>query len=176
MKSLRVLICFIALILHLPSCDAPVQEISENQNKGYKKSFVETNQYMRERHREQIMAFLERVGWEMTETSTGLWYMISEAGEGKPVESDKMVYYTYRTRLLNGTFCYASDTTAPKKIVVGKGNIEAGLEEGLLLLREGSKATFIIPPYLAHGNFGDMDKVPGSAILLVDVEVLQVKR
>ncbi|MCA1747293.1 MAG: hypothetical protein LC655_06320 [Bacteroidales bacterium] len=46
----------------------------------------------------------------------------------------------------------------------------------MLLLREGSKARFIIPPYLAHGNFGDMDKVPGSAILLTEVEVLEVKR
>ena len=45
-----------------------------------------------------------------------------------------------------------------------------------MMLREHSKARFIIPPHLAHGNFGDMDKIPGSAVLLVNVEILAVKR
>ncbi len=130
---------------------------------------------MRERNRELIMAFIERVGWNMTETSTGLWYMILDPGGNIPVERNKLVYYAYETRLINGTFCYAADTTAPGKIVVGKGNIEAGLEEGMLLLRNKSKARFIIPPYLAHGNFGDRDKIPGSSILIIDVQILDVK-
>ena len=174
--STSVIICSLFLILILHSCRTPVQEKAVNQNAKYKKSFVETNRYIRERHREQILAFTERVGWEMTETNTGLWYMIIEPGSGLTVQRNKMIYYTYKTRLLNGTICYASDTIEPKKIVVGKGNIEAGLEEGLLLLSKNSKARFIIPPYLAHGNFGDMNKIPGSSILLVEVEVLEVKR
>jgi FKBP-type peptidyl-prolyl cis-trans isomerase len=176
MKSFSSYLCFLSLVTLLNSCQTPVQEKIEDQNVKHKQSFIETNKYIRERHREQILAFTERVGWEMTETPTGLWYIILKQGNGPFVQKDKMIYYQYETRLLNGTICYASDTIEPKKIVVGKGNIEAGLEEGLLLLRENSKARFIIPPYLAHGNFGDMNKVPGSAILLVDVEVLAVKR
>jgi FKBP-type peptidyl-prolyl cis-trans isomerase len=112
----------------------------------------------------------------MTETATGLWYMIEEPGKGNHVLKDKYISYAYTSKLIDGTFCYSVDTINPKKIVVGKGNVEAGLEEGLLLLREGSRAKFIIPPYLAYGNFGDMEKIPGSSILLLEVSVLSVKR
>jgi FKBP-type peptidyl-prolyl cis-trans isomerase FkpA len=176
MKLASIFFSCITFVLLAQSCKAPVQEQEENNNARFKKSFLETNSYIRERHRDQIMAFSERLGWEMNETPTGLWYMITGQGEGAAVQKNKMIYYAYETRLLNGTICYVADTIEPKKVVVGKGNIEAGLEEGLLLLSEGSKARFIIPPYLAHGNFGDMKKVPGSSILLIEVEVLEVKR
>lgn len=176
MKSFSLLIGLLFFMMFLDSCQAPIQEKVVSENNWYKKTFIETNRYIRERHREQIEAFTERVGWDMTETATGLWYMILEKGHAPSVQKSNMIYYSYTTKLLNGTICYSSDTIEPKKIVVGKGNIEAGLEEGLLLLRENSKAIFIIPPYLAHGNFGDMNKIPGSAILLLEVEIVTVKR
>jgi FKBP-type peptidyl-prolyl cis-trans isomerase len=153
-----------------------VQEKVPDTNTVIKNSFVETNKYIRQRNSDYIRAFIDRLGWEMTETPTGLWYMIMEPGKGDRVEKDKFISYSFETRLINGKLCYSADTINPKKIVVGKGNIEAGIEEGLLLLRKGSKARFIIPPYLAHGNFGDMNKIPGSSILLVNVNVLEVKR
>jgi FKBP-type peptidyl-prolyl cis-trans isomerase FkpA len=170
--------CFYILILLLPfkACQSPVQENVQKAEDKQSKAFLETNKYIRERHREHIVAFANRAGWEMTETPTGLWYMIIEQGDGPPVEREMQVIYTFETRLLNGKICYSADTTSPKKIVAGKGNIEAGLEEGLMMLREGSRARFIIPPYLAHGNFGDMNKIPGSSILLTEVHILEVKR
>ena len=164
------------LLLLTQSCNAPVQERSEEVADHVGRTFIETNLYIRVRHREHIMAFINRVGWDMTETSTGLWYMLLERGDGPTVERNKLISYTYETRLITGNICYSADTAAPKTIVTGKGGIEAGLEEGLLLLREGSRARFIIPPYLAHGNFGDGDKIPGSSILITEVEILEVKR
>lgn len=176
MNSAKFYFFLLILVIPLHACQPPVQERIEEADNKAGKAFVATNKYIRERHREHIMAFTSRVGWEMTETPTGLWYMVLEQGNGPPVERGKLVVYTFETRLLNGKLCYSADTTAPKKVVAGKGNIEAGLEEGLLLLREGSRARFIIPPYLAYGNFGDMNKIPGSSILLTEVHVLEVKR
>ncbi len=171
----------IKLILFPPiliafSCKTPVQERSEIVDDHVENTFIETNRYIRERHREHIIAFIDRVGWEMTETSTGLWYEVVEEGDGPLIEPDKLVAYAYETRLITGKICYSADTLNPKRIVTGKGGIEVGLEEGLLLLREGDRARFIIPPYLAHGNFGDGDRVPGSSILLTRVNILEVKR
>lgn len=168
--------CLVLNVLLITACRTPVQEKIENKNESFRRSFLEANQYMRERHREQIVAFTDRVGWEMTETPTGLWYMILEPGEGPGIQKENLITYTYTTRLLNGKICYAADTTEPKKIVVGKGNIEAGLEEGLLLLRKNSKARFLVPPHLAHGNFGDMNCIPGSSVILIEVEILDLKR
>ena len=169
------LILLIGIII-MTACQTPVQERAEMVEDATKQAFIEANKYIRERHREHIMAFAGRVGWEMTETPTGLWYMIMERGDGPAVQKDKVVTYAYETRLLNGKICYSAHTREPKRIVAGKGNIEAGLEEGLLLLREGSRARFIVPPHLAHGNFGDMEQIPGSSVLLIEVHVMGVKR
>ncbi len=166
-------VCTIMLVV---SCKTPVQEQKADEADHLHESFIETNRYMRERNRDHIMAFVNRAGWNMNETPTGLWYEIMEKGEGPRVEKEKFVRYIYTTRLITGKICYRADTTAPKKIVVGKGNIEAGLEEGLLLMREGGRARFMIPPYLAHGNFGDGDCIPGSSVLLIDIEIIEVKR
>lgn len=176
MISLKKYFLFFTVSLLFASCKAPVQERQEDNTAIYKRSFVETNRYIRERNREYIMAFLNRTGWEMTETPTGLWMMILESGDGKVIEKDEVITYSYETRLINGTLCYSADTIKPKKIVVGKGNVEAGLEEGFLKLKEHSKARFILPPYLGHGNFGDGDKIPGSAILIIDVYIMSVNR
>lgn len=177
MRSVLAIIALLVLVsVSTLSCDAPIQKEHEKAPDLVKSALVETNKYLRERHREQIKAFIARAGWEMKETPTGLWVEIFDPGTGVQVSEGKMVRYAYTTRLLNGTICYHADTTEPKSIVVGKGNIESGLEEGLRLLREGSKARFIMPPHLGHGNFGDMQKIPGAAVLIIEVEILSVMR
>ena len=58
--------------------------------------------------------------------------------------------------------------------MVGKGGIESGVEEGLLKMTEGDSATLIIPPHLAHGNFGDRNKIPGNSVVIYKLRVLDV--
>ncbi len=171
-KSCSVLI----FVILLSACKTPVLESIKVESDPYAEPLIEVNSYIKERNRDQIVAFIDRVGWKMTETSTGLWYMILEQGTGNGVQQDNFVVYSYQTRLLNGTYCYGADTINPKTIVIGKGNVEAGIEEGLILLNENCKARFIIPPHLAHGNFGDRDKIPGTSNLIVDIDVLMIRR
>ncbi len=172
-KSYSVLI----IIILLSACKTtPVLERIKEESDPYSEPLLEVNRYIKERNRDQIVAFIDRSGWIMTETSTGLWYMIMEQGSGPLVQEGDFVVYSYKTRLLSGTYCYSADTINPKTIVIGKGNVEAGVEEGLLLLNENSKARFIIPPHLAHGNFGDRDKIPGTSNLIVDINVLMLRR
>ena len=166
----------IAVILLLSSCQTPVQEEVKRGGDLHSKSLLNVNKYMQERNRELIMAFLERTGWEMQESATGLWYMILEEGIGDKAELDNMVVYAFETRLMSGELCYSANTIDPKKIVIGKGGVEAGIEEGLCLLGEGGKARLIVPTYLAHGNFGDRQEIPGGALLLVDLELVGIRK
>jgi FKBP-type peptidyl-prolyl cis-trans isomerase len=176
MNFIKIPALILIVTTMVSSCRPPLQEHAEKHETTVQRSLIATNQYMRERHRDHMKAFSLRAGWDMTETSTGLWFEILEKGTGPAVEKDKLVVYTYETRLLNGTVCYAAGTENPVKIISGKGNIGAGLEEGLRYMREGGKARFLIPPHLAHGNFGDGQCIPGSSVLLITAEVLEVKR
>jgi FKBP-type peptidyl-prolyl cis-trans isomerase len=42
-------------------------------------------------------------------------------------------------------------------------------------MREGECAKLILPNHLAHGLVGDLEQIPPLAILLVDVELIELQ-
>lgn len=52
--------------------------------------------------------------------------------------------------------------------------MEAGLEEGILMLRTGDKARFILPPHLAYGLFGDEEKILPRSTIVYEVKVIEI--
>ena len=162
-------------MLILIACDPPVQEFRKPAPDTVTEQFVKANQYMQRRHQDHISAFVERVGWKAKTTPTGLWIVIEKAGIGPRINENDRVTYSFSSSLLDGTPCYEASDNHPKQIVVGKGGIEAGVEEGLQYLRPGSKAIFLIPPHLGHGNFGDRDKIPGNSVLICRIDIKEVQ-
>jgi FKBP-type peptidyl-prolyl cis-trans isomerase len=39
-------------------------------------------------------------------------------------------------------------------------------------MRKGEKALFILPPHLAHGLIGDMNKIPPLTTVVYDIELI----
>jgi len=50
-----------------------------------------------------------------------------------------------------------------------------GFSEGLMLMKEGGKATLLIPSNLAYGQQGSYPVIAGFTPLLFDVELIRVK-
>jgi len=168
-----ILVFMIALLL--TACDPPVQELAESGNSQVSEQFIRVNQYMQQRHQDHISAFLERVGWEAEQTSSGLWIVVEKPGEGRRIEENTRVSYAFTSTLLDGTPCYEARSDHPKVITLGKGGVESGVEQGLIRLSEGAEAIFLIPPHLGHGNFGDREKIPGNSVLIYRVQILMVE-
>ena len=164
------------LVFLMYACDPPVQKQESTVEDPYHEQFVRTNRYMQMRHQDQIAAFLERVGWEARKTSSGLWIVVEEEGSGPFILENDMVEYTFSSSLLDGTPCYSARTENPKQFIVGKGDVESGVDEGLKLLKNTSRAILLIPPHLAHGNFGDRNKIPGNSVLIYKIEIRNVRR
>ena len=143
------------------------QDISDEQ-------LIKINKYLVEKDHELINAYVKRRNWDCKVTGSGLWYMIYENGTGKMAAEGNIAEIKYKVELLDGTLCYSSDKLGTKKFVIGKGNVEPGLEEGILLLKEGDKARFIMPSYLAHHLTGDDNKIPARAIIVYQVELLKI--
>ncbi len=89
-------------------------------------------------------------------------------------DKDKVVM-DYECSLLDGTKCYSSSDLGPKEVVIGRREIEPGLDQGLKLLKPGAEAVFIIPPFLAYGIIGDRKMIPSRAVIVYNVNILQVK-
>jgi FKBP-type peptidyl-prolyl cis-trans isomerase len=156
------------------ACDPPVQEQQESGSNQLSEQFIRANQYMQQRHQDHISAFVQRTGWLAQVTPSGLWIVVEKPGKGKHIEDDSRVSMAFESTLLDGTSCYQATREAPKVFTIGKGGVETGVEQGLQLLSEGAEAIFLIPPHLAHGNFGDREKIPGNSVLIYHVEVLKV--
>jgi FKBP-type peptidyl-prolyl cis-trans isomerase len=100
--------------------------------------------------------------------------MIYKNGSGADAQTGKQATLNYKVWLLDGTLCYSSEKSGPKKFRIGQGGVESGLEEGVLLLKVGDKARFIMPPHLAQGLIGDQDKIPPRSCIVYEVELVQI--
>lgn len=152
---------------------------SNNRNQPTKEEvenvLIDVNILMNEAETQKISDFIERHGWDMSDTGTGLKYMIYVQGSGPEVQSNDIVSINYSVWLLTGELIYSSRDKGVKSFRVGRGGVESGLEEGILLLRVGDRARFIMPSHLAHGFLGDGAKIPKRAAILYDIELVDIK-
>jgi len=170
-KYLFILICTPLLY----SCGNQTEKESKLPPAAYKEPLIKANKKLAQTEDEQIEDFIRRYGWDMKETGTGLRYMIYHEGEGPKAKTGQIARINYSLSLLTGDEIYTSEQTGPKEFLIGKGGVESGLEEGILLLKKGDRAKFIIPSHLAFGLMGDSEKIPAKATLVYDVELIDLK-
>ena len=120
-------------------------ERNVNRQKPGKNELAEINRYLVQKDRERIQSYIERKNLPMKESANGLWYYIKKEGTGKFFTENDKISVNYVCSLLDGTECYNSDKLGPKEFILGKSEIEAGLNEGLRLLKPGGEAIFILP-------------------------------
>ena len=164
-----VLLLFLAAIF---SCKEKTGSKSYNSKPG-KNEMADLNRYLVQKDRERIKNYIERKNLRMTESPTGLWYQIIKAGSGKTFSDNDKVLMNYECSLLDGTKCYSSADLGRKELILGKSEMEQGLNEGLRLLKPGAEAIFIIPPFLAFGFVGDRKMIPSRAVIVYYVNILQ---
>lgn len=138
------------------------------------KALIGANKILVKKDREKILAYVRRNNLTMKETPSGLWYGIQRYGFGIKAKENAMVTVKYRVSLLDSKVCYDSDSLGYKKFRLGQGGVESGLEEGVLLLSVGDKATFIMPPHLAHGLPGDGNRIPARSVIVYEVILVKV--
>ena len=83
----------------------------------------------------------------------------------------------YTGRLMDGTVFDASanNGNVPISFVLGRGEVIAGWDEGIALMRKGEKAQLIIPSALAYGSRGSGRTIPPNAVLRFEVELTNVR-
>jgi len=174
-NSMRIKnLLFIVLLYTLLSCKDNQVKSSMDSKPG-KHEMADLNRYLVQKDRERIKNYIERKGLRMNESPTGLWYQIIKDGTGKLFIDNDNVVLDYECSLLDGTKCYSSKNLGPKELILGKSEMEAGLNEGLRMLRPGAEAIFIIPPFLAYGLIGDKKMIPPRAVIVYNVNILVAK-
>ncbi|MCK5825326.1 MAG: peptidylprolyl isomerase [Ichthyobacteriaceae bacterium] len=112
----------------------------------------------------------------MTQTESGLYYMMIQEGKGDTPEKGQEVSVHYKGMLLDGSvFDTSYSRNQPLEFPVGVGQVIPGWDEGIMLLNKGAKARLVIPSDLAYGAAGAGGVIPPNAALIFDVELMNIK-
>ena len=148
----------------------------EYQNYNAEKIFNEGKNKIKENNQALETRKFEQIKEGMQQTPSGLYYKITKQGEGKQAEKGNVVSVHYSGKLVSGQeFDNSFRRGQPIEFPVGVGQVIKGWDEGILLLKEGDAATFLIPPDLGYGARGAGGVIPPNAWLIFDVELVKAK-
>ncbi|MEI6887730.1 MAG: FKBP-type peptidyl-prolyl cis-trans isomerase [Bacteroidales bacterium] len=166
-------LCAIAFSFLLLSCEPETRHArSTDHIRMMDEKLISYNRQAVQSESNEIEDYIVRHRWKMLKTSTGLRYNIYKAGNGKKIIKGAEVRLRYKLFLMNGGELYNSETDGIRIIYPGASEGETGLQEALLLMRQGDCAKLIVPSHLAFGLLGDLKRIPASATLVYDIESL----
>lgn len=105
---------------------------------------------------------------------SGLYYIETETGTGLQPQQGDTVYVHYTGKLIDGTVFDTSEGGSPFSFELGVGYVIQGWDEGIAYMKEGGKATLIIPSKLGYGTTGTTS-IPPYSTLIFDVELVDVR-
>ncbi|XP_053323609.1 peptidyl-prolyl cis-trans isomerase FKBP9 [Spea bombifrons] len=83
--------------------------------------------------------------------------------------------YHYNATLMDGTVLDSTHHYGKTyNIVLGSGQVVLGMDMSLQNMCVGEKRIVVIPPHLGYGEAGVEGEVPGSAVLVFDIELLEL--
>ena len=109
----------------------------------------------------------------VTVTGSGLQIEMLFEGEGEAPSATDTVVVHYEGSLIDGTV-FDSSIARGTPAEFGLNQVIRGWTEGLQLIKPGGKARLTIPSELGYGP-GGVGNIPPNAVLVFEVELLEVK-
>ncbi|WP_163400487.1 FKBP-type peptidyl-prolyl cis-trans isomerase [Flavobacterium fluviatile] len=140
------------------SCLSP-----ENEPYTPPKDFTSENE-------KEITDYIAKNNLTAQKTSTGLYYVINEPGEGIQPTASSNVTVIYKGYYTNGT---VFDPGKPEGVSFGLNEVIRGWTEGIPYFKTGGSGILLIPSHLGYGP--DYYRgIPGGSVLVFDVKLISV--
>lgn len=106
--------------------------------------------------------------------ASGLYYFDATVGTGTAVTTHDTAFVMYTGKLLSGTV-FDSNVESNDTLVfpLNEGAVITGFDEGVSYMKQGGSAVFLIPSYLAFGNYNYY--IPPYTPVLFEVSLVKVK-
>ncbi len=163
-----------------PSFEDSMQAEQAKMQAMQKQQMMEANKELAVTQGADILKYATDKSLKLQQTASGLQYVITQEGSGPNVPKGSKVTMNYTGSTLDGKNFDSNilpefNHVQPFEFQLGVGQVIPGWDEGIALLRKGSKATLLIPSYLAYGENGAGGAIGPNAILRFDVEVVDFK-
>lgn len=110
----------------------------------------------------------------VVERPSGLLYKEIRPGTGKTPTIDSPCSCHYAGRLIDGTE-FDSSYARGQPLTFAPNQVIKGWTEAMQLMKEGGKWELYIPSELAYGDGGAGGVIPGGAVLIFELELLEVQ-
>jgi FKBP-type peptidyl-prolyl cis-trans isomerase FkpA len=122
------------------------------------------------KNEQEIIDYITKNNLTAKRSSTGLYYVINEAGSGTQPTPTSNVTVVYKGYYTNGT---VFDQSKPEGSSFNLSGVIKGWTEGIPLFKTGGSGILLVPAHLGYGN-DDNDKIPGGSVLIFDVKLIKV--
>lgn len=178
MRKYLIVITIILVLFSLAACGdqkatGSVVSSSEEVKNNKDAPYVEGNKNIMRRENEEMQMFIQRYGWQMQRTPSGLYIEILNPGKGDLYKEGDPVNLEYRTFLLTGEMIYCSDSLGLKHFIVNRSEGIDALHEAVQMLRPDAKARLVIPSYLAYGVAGDGDRIQAFQPIMMEIHLTE---
>ena len=131
-----------------------------------------------EREAKRAQEQLKEITKGCEKSKEGIYFKITEPGNGDKVGKGKNVTVDYCGYLVDGTLFDASKGFHPQghdplSFKTGAGQMIPGFDYMVQDMKLGETRTIIIPPALAYGENGYPGVIPGNAYICFDIKVLK---
>jgi FKBP-type peptidyl-prolyl cis-trans isomerase len=172
-----IMVSFTLLLCACQNTDSTLQIQHSNpanvsvHDPKFKNELLTANARVLKKEQDEFTVYAREHKMPFIKTPRGIWvYVYVKNHNGMHVTAGMTIKMSYTLSLLNGDIC---ETSAGRAVSfqVSEQQAESGLHYGLMLLKKGEKAVFLLPSSRAQGLMGDQNKIPPQSPLVYTVEL-----
>lgn len=165
LKMLRIVSFLMCFLLIAASCKTPEARRPVKQASGsFIKESAERNKAIYEEEEKKINSLMaSNPGTEFLSSESGFWYyyIYRDSLNLPQPEYGDIVTFHYDIRSLDGKIILSEKDNGLQTYRIDQSNQDliSGIRDGLKLMREGEKVTFLLPSFKAYGYYGIENKL-----------------
>jgi peptidylprolyl isomerase len=145
----------------------------ENEQRSIQEKEQKENAQRLKEEPEKIAKYLKDNNINVNPTSSGLYYIEKEMGNGESPQVGNLVEVHYSIYDINNNLIESSlDYGQPIPFVYGKNQMILGIEEAVGYMKVGGKSRIIAPSNLGFGDIKIDENLPANSTLVIDLELV----
>ncbi len=175
----KVLLVALMGVLALASCSKPQARRAVSHKEGtFMQESIERNKKLIAAEEGRIDSLIKsNPSVKYIASSKGYWYhyIVENTTDTIRPKRGDIAYFTYDVKDLKVNVIYSEEELQPQVYHVDKQSIMMGISDGIKLMNEGEKVTFIFPSHMGYGYHGDNDKIGTNEPLVCTVTLTDIK-
>ena len=159
---------------HQPQAREPISRSSGT----FMKESIERNKKLVASEEQQIDSIIKsnpQITYHASDKGYWYHYEIENTTDTIRPKRGDVAFFNYEVKDLHGNIIYSEVELRPQVYYVDKENIMMGLRDGIKLMNEGEKVTFLFPSNMGYGYHGDNKRIGINQPLMCTVTLNDIK-